>query len=76
MEKDPGNGVDGGSDDGEEKRDPDPMINGAPTECGMEGLTMDAKVASMVDEWEAPTVDEVETSLVLDGVPNIVETMA
>ena len=76
MEKVPRNGVDGGSNDGEEKRDPDPMIDSAPTECGMERLTVDAKVAPMVDEWKAPMVDKVETPSVLEGVHNIVETMA
>ena len=76
MEKVCGNGVDYGSDDGEEKRDPDPMINCAPIECEMEGLTIGFKVVPILEEWEAPTVDEVETSSVFEGVPNIVETMA
>lgn len=76
MEKVPGNGVDGGIDEGEEKRDLDPMIDGAPIGCGTKGLIMDAKIAQMVDEWEAPMVDEVETPSVLEGFPNIVETMA
>ena len=31
MENVPINGVDGGSDDGEEKRDLDPMIDGVPS---------------------------------------------
>ena len=29
-----------------------------------------------MDEWESPMVDEVETPTVLEGVHNIVETMA
>ena len=78
MKKIPRNGVDGGSDDGEEKRDPTPMIASVPTILvgGMEGLAIYASVAPMVDEWEDPMVDEVDTPLVLEGVPNIVETMA
>lgn len=74
MEKVPGNSVDGGSDNVEEKKDPDPMINGAPTILvgWIEGLAIDANVALMVEEWEAPTIDEVETPSVLAGVPNIV----
>ena len=78
MEKVLGNDVDGGSDDGKEKRDPDPMIDVACTilVCGMEGLTMDVNVAPMLEEWEAPMVDEAKTPLVLEGVPNMVETMA
>ena len=57
MENIPRNGVDGGSDDGEEKRGPDPMINGSPTMLlgGMKGLAL------MVDEWESQMVGEVET---------------
>ena len=76
MEKVLGNGVDGGSDDGEEKTDPSAMINGAPIECGVEGLTVDANVDPILEEWEAPMINEVETPSVLEGVPNIVETMA
>ena len=68
--------MDCGSDDGEENRDPDPIIDYAPIESGTEGLTVDAKVASILEEWEAPMVDEVDTPSVLKGVPNIVETMA
>ena len=77
MEKVPRNSVDCGSNDVEEKRDPNPMIEGGPTILvgGMEGLAIDENVALMVEEWEAPTVDEVETPSVLAGVPNIVETM-
>ena len=29
----------------------------------------------MFDEWEAPTVDEVDASSKLEGAPNMVETM-
>ena len=76
MEKVPRNGVDCGSDDGEENRDHVPMIGCAPIECGMEVLTTDAKVAPTLDEWEYPIVDEVETPSELEGVPSIVETMA
>ena len=78
MEKVPGNGVDGGSNDVEEKRDLDPTIDGAPTALVSvtEELVVDANVAPIVDEWEAPMVDEVETPSILEGVPNIVETMA
>ena len=78
MEKVPGNGVDCGSDDGEENRNPDPMIDGSPTilVCGMEGLTEDINVALISEECEAPIVDEVDTPSVLEGVPNIDETMA
>ena len=78
MEKVPVNGVDGGNDDGEEKRDPDPMVDGAPTILigGMEGLATYTKVDPMVDEWKDPMVDEVETLSVPEGVPNIFETMA
>lgn len=75
MEKVPGNGVDYGSDDGEKYRDPFPIIGCAPTECGMEVLTTDAKVAPTLEEWEAPMVDEVETPSELEGLPNIVKTM-
>ena len=42
----------------------------------MEGLTVDVKVAPMFDEWEASTVDEVDARSKLEGVPNMVETMA
>ena len=77
MEKVTRNGVDGGSDDVEEKRDLDPTINSAPTilVSRMEGLALEANVAPIVDEWEAQMVDEVETPAVLEGVHNIVETM-
>ena len=71
-----GNGVYCGSDDGEENRDPDPMIDCCPIECGTKGLTMDAKVALILEGWEVPTIDEVETPSVLEGAPSIVETMA
>ena len=40
-----------GSDVGEEKRDPEPMIYCGPRVCGMDGSTV-------VDEKEDPTFDE------------------
>ena len=52
------------------------MTGFAPIECGTEGLTADVKVAPILDEWEAPMVDEVDTSSKMEGVPSIVETMA
>ena len=52
------------------------MIGCAPIGCGTEVLTADAKVTPTLDEWEAPTVDEVDTLSKLEGVPSIVETMA
>jgi hypothetical protein len=52
------------------------MTDCAPIVCGTEGLTVDVKVAPMLDEWEAPTVDEVDAPSKLEGVPNMVETMA
>ena len=65
MEKVPGNGVDWGSDDSEENRDPIPMIGCAPIECGTEWYNADVKVAPILEEWEAPMVDEVDTPSVL-----------
>ena len=44
MEKVLGNGVDGGSKDGEENRDPVPMIGCAPNVCGTKGLNTNVKV--------------------------------
>ena len=76
MEKVLGNGVDGGSEDSEENRDPIPMTDCSPIVCGMEGLIVDVKVSPMFDGWEAPTIDEVYSPLKLEGVPNMVETMA
>lgn len=76
MEKVLVNGVDCGSDDGEENRDPVPMIGCAPIEGEMKVLMVAAKVAPTLEEWEAPTVYEVETPSKLEGVPSIVETMA
>ena len=76
MEKVPGNDVDYGSEDCEENRDPVPMTGFAPIECGTKGLTTDVKVAWTFDEWEAPTVDEVDAPSKLERVPNMVETMA
>ena len=52
------------------------MIDCAPIECGTKVLTTDTKVAQTLEEWEAPMVDEVETPSKLEGVPNILETMA
>ena len=52
-------------------------MNGcAPIVCRMEGLTVYLKVVLMFNEWEAPTIDEVDAPLKLKGVPNMVETMA
>ena len=62
--------------DGEENRDPIPMTDCAPIECGTKGLTDVVKVAPILDEWEAPIVDEVDAPSKLEGVPNMVETMA
>ena len=50
MEKVPRNGVDCGSDDGEENRDPVPMIGCAPIECGTKVLTVDSKLVPTLDE--------------------------
>lgn len=50
------------------------MIVCVPIECGMEGLTIDVKVAPTFDEWESPTVNEVDAPSKLEGVPNMVET--
>ena len=50
MEKVCENGVDCGSNDGEENRDPIPMIGCAPIECGMKVLTIDAKVVPTLDD--------------------------
>ena len=36
------------------------MMGYSPIECGTEGLTVDVKVVPTMDEWEAPTVDEVD----------------
>ena len=33
-------------------------------------------MASIFDEWEAPTVDEVDSPSKLESIPNMVETMA
>ena len=33
-------------------------------------------MAPVFDEWEDPTIDEVDVPLKLEGVPNMVETMA
>ena len=52
------------------------MIGCAPIVCGMEGLTVEVKVASTLAEWECTTVDEVDAPSKLEGVPSIVETMA
>ena len=57
MEKVSRNGVDCGSEDYEENRDPVPMTSCAPIVCGMKGLTIDVKASLMFNEWEAPTVD-------------------
>lgn len=76
MEKVARNGVDCISNDGEENRDHVPMIGCAPIECVSKVLTADEKVAATMDEWEALIVDEVETTLELEEVPSIVETMA
>ena len=71
-----GNGVGCGSEDCEENRDPLPMTGCAPIVCGTEGLIIDVKVAPIFDEWEAPIVDEVDAPSKLEGVPNMLETMA
>ena len=76
MEKVPANGVDCGSDDGEENRYHVPMIGCAPIEWGTKGLTTDVKVAPTLDEWEAPMVDEVDAPSKLEGVPSIDETVS
>ena len=47
------------------------MTGYAPIECETKGLTVDVKVAPIFDEWEAPTVDEVDAPSKL-GVPNMV----
>jgi hypothetical protein len=52
------------------------MTGCSPIECGMEGLTIDVKGALIFDDLEAPTVDEVDAPSKLEGVPNMVETMA
>ena len=65
-----------GSEDCEENRDLVPMIGCAPIVCRIEGLTIDVKVVLIFDEWEAPIVDEVDAPSKLEGVPNMVETMA
>ena len=70
------NGMDYGSEDCRENRDLFPMTSCSPIVCGMEGLTLDVKVAPMFDEWESPKVDEVDAPSKLEGVPNMVETMA
>ena len=52
------------------------MIGCAPIECGMEVFIVDAQVTPRLDEWESPTVDEVDAPSKLEGVPSIVKTMA
>ena len=52
------------------------MTGCAPIVCETKGLTVDVKVALMFDEWKAPIVDEVDSPSKLEGVPNMVETMA
>ena len=52
------------------------MTGSAPIDWGMEGSTVDEKVAPTLDEWEAPVVDGVDVLSNPGGVPNMVETMA
>ena len=52
------------------------MIGCAPIDCGTKWLTVDVKVVLIFDEWEAPTIEEVDSPSKLEGVPNMVETMA
>ena len=76
MEKAPRNGEYRRNEDCEENRDPVPMTGCAPIQCRMKGLIVDVKVALIFDEWEAPIVDEVDDPLKLEGITNMVETMA
>ena len=75
LGKIPGNGVDGGRKDDEENTDPVPMIGCAPLVCGTKRLTADIKGVPTLEEWEAPTINEVDVPSKL-RVPNMVETMA
>lgn len=50
MERVHGNGVDCGSDDGEQNRDPIPMIDCNPIEGETKVLTMDVKVAPTLED--------------------------